>query len=1641
MQRTATLGRRPLNLFLALATFMTTLVIATVSPSVPASAQAAPLAPFPNCVIDGAGNKGLGCLPDADPRLSVSVTGTWSNETPWTVTAEPNQPPCGYYTSTPNCYWEVMRPSFGQCVYLNNGDPNDVRSCTPYSSLFRSGRFGGSFAYNSPFRNCAGQYDTIYAYGGPDPDATWAQTAPGLLACEVTWKDAPRPDNLKGPTFFAINANMRFCGADSEVNCSPVPENVSAYAWIPVEGDLAPGIPSASCRVTTQSGPGGSEIGFENTSTVTGVGQPPPSIGWTFPDGSTSRANLVNKTATEPGTYTAQILAEASGKQSRATCSAEVAAPELVGGLRLRHDDESDTTTRFDLDEEFTVELSAAASSGLGDLDVSISAIGLFGGAQNLDVLEGPTPAIPQDVALEPNQRVTYSWRVKAAAAGRFRVAALLTGTDAIGRTLAPAELEANGSVSGLTVEIILPEDTKLDPLEDGEGEDADGDGLADDPGFAVKTVPVKVKVTADEAGSGVENVSLLGIESKASVLDIDLVRPGAEPGLWVDVIPQPLPFPWSVATLPVVPPEDIDLEAGESYTFELEIEGDRPGTYELTAVATAASGAASVTGHGSGILAVVGDPILSVQLSIDSIHGQINPSVTEGRLLQMTGRLENISIDERIEMAPLRLKVEGGLFVGPVELTEALPTAGEVTEFAPTLLPEIPDNRAVFTGGVLVESVPGFGWDSVLNPHARLDVAFSGEVIDADGNRRPLVETDVVIEWGIGETKVNGKTFLEARIDPVPIPAKDIDPGSLAARLGEYGASRAAEGFANFGTSSLDMFKQTWERLKSGDLDPNLQNKLIRYGWTIGEHYLTLYRNLPEDSKQEIANAVADDMAKKFSDTYDSGAAAKGAVDQAVQGFFTSLDRASSDAGTSTVDGNVDLLADALTRAVPAVSAALAEELTGAALIAWFSKANKAKYLDEVVEAVEAQERKDLFVPRDLIRRTAADAGSDPRLMRAGPRELKSLPAAVKLAPESALLGWAVDRISDSNMRRLTDWKNGGLPIVIAIRSRADETLIWLDTQLGIALKPFLMKQKNVGRIDCEFLGYRCGSGYGVGDVGSVALAEPIPYDLMKQRIANVDSVTQTVVEDRWLERWKEWHGDDYPSTTPPAGKISKRQELFDKAFTVRTLEDGTVVREGFIDVPKRNTVPIPGDNIDTMGAASVMEERAFQLRKVPNPPDGILVDRDYFEVWMEDVDGVLKRVGGDIDIVAVTDLGGSTLSAQRAENVAVNLQHAIDAQHPWSSTLKFEGPRKEFLDAHKWDPDPLKRGEPLLVYVDGEARTGWFDPAKSISYENPLDSMLFLKGGPDPSVQVTDLVQYQSDLRNKLPNPTDIAVPGYEPPKLRISKTLRGAGETGICTVQTGRQIAATAFRLTVAGKLTRWLNGLWVEADPATSCSGGSVVVLPETGLKGPAAAGTTRLPVFNASDLGLDESMFQVGDEIIVGLGTDHEESRFIVGFGSILIDTPLEFDHAAGEAVLVIRPVQPTATGVVSLDPARLFESRVGDRFRTVDRGFEGGGALKSQSVQRVQITGRGVVPDGASAAVLNVAAVDSSGVGNVRVYPCSAEPPNASSVNLIAGGTVANEVIAKLTPAGEVCVFVSTTTDLIIDATGYVSAS
>ncbi|MBI5089424.1 MAG: hypothetical protein HZB15_11365, partial [Actinobacteria bacterium] len=131
---------------------------------------------------------------------------------------------------------------------------------------------------------------------------------------------------------------------------------------------------------------------------------------------------------------------------------------------------------------------------------------------------------------------------------------------------------------------------------------------------------------------------------------------------------------------------------------------------------------------------------------------------------------------------------------------------------------------------------------------------------------------------------------------------------------------------------------------------------------------------------------------------------------------------------------------------------------------------------------------------------------------------------------------------------------------------------------------------------------------------------------------------------------------------------------------------------------------------------------------------------------------------------------------------------------------------------------------------------------------------------------------------------------------------------------------------------------------------------------------------------------------------------------------------------------------PNASGYAAASPpARVFDTRAGESpnaLRSVPKAKVGG--TNELRVNMLNLTDA-TPPQGVTAVSLNVTVTNPIGPGFVTVYPCS-NRQLVSSVNFVAGQTVANAVIAPLAANGDLCFFSNLDTDLVVDINGFFAA-
>jgi SpoIID/LytB domain protein len=136
-----------------------------------------------------------------------------------------------------------------------------------------------------------------------------------------------------------------------------------------------------------------------------------------------------------------------------------------------------------------------------------------------------------------------------------------------------------------------------------------------------------------------------------------------------------------------------------------------------------------------------------------------------------------------------------------------------------------------------------------------------------------------------------------------------------------------------------------------------------------------------------------------------------------------------------------------------------------------------------------------------------------------------------------------------------------------------------------------------------------------------------------------------------------------------------------------------------------------------------------------------------------------------------------------------------------------------------------------------------------------------------------------------------------------------------------------------------------------------------------------------------------------------------------------------------------REAPPVAT-LPAAGPAA-FEPMTPDRFLDTrdGTGTNQAAPLRGGCTIALQVAGRNGVPADATAASLNVTVTNSSGEGYVTAWPCGTPRPDASTVNLSPGRAVANLSVVRIGASGLVCIFSQTTTDLVVDVSGWYGPS
>nr|MDQ2957945.1 S8 family serine peptidase [Actinomycetota bacterium] len=252
-------------------------------------------------------------------------------------------------------------------------------------------------------------------------------------------------------------------------------------------------------------------------------------------------------------------------------------------------------------------------------------------------------------------------------------------------------------------------------------------------------------------------------------------------------------------------------------------------------------------------------------------------------------------------------------------------------------------------------------------------------------------------------------------------------------------------------------------------------------------------------------------------------------------------------------------------------------------------------------------------------------------------------------------------------------------------------------------------------------------------------------------------------------------------------------------------------------------------------------------------------------------------------------------------------------------------------------------------------------------------------------------------------------VAGSGYQPlsQPVRIVDTRSGVG---------GRTGALTAgMQLSVA--------------LPASVPADASSVVLNVTGI---AAKGTTYLSVFadtfsGSTNLSLSSTDPNAAVAAVVKVNSAH---------GFKLLNRSANTDAVVDVVGYFAAPTATGVAGYAPVTPTRLLDTRsaVGGHLRKFNPN-------ETYKVSVAPADGSGVVPAGATAAVVNLTALNESGAGYLMAYPNPNSAPSTSSLDYRTVSRSNLAVVALNTDGSFTLQNRTAKTDILVDVVGYLSAS
>jgi hypothetical protein len=253
--------------------------------------------------------------------------------------------------------------------------------------------------------------------------------------------------------------------------------------------------------------------------------------------------------------------------------------------------------------------------------------------------------------------------------------------------------------------------------------------------------------------------------------------------------------------------------------------------------------------------------------------------------------------------------------------------------------------------------------------------------------------------------------------------------------------------------------------------------------------------------------------------------------------------------------------------------------------------------------------------------------------------------------------------------------------------------------------------------------------------------------------------------------------------------------------------------------------------------------------------------------------------------------------------------------------------------------------------------------------------------------------------------------------------SAQCNGAGNAGSTISGGGTKVISVAGNFGVPANATAVILNVTM-VNPAAP---GYLTVYP-TGASVPTASNVN----YAAGEI--------VPNLVEVGTGTNGRVSFFASSQSDIVVDVEgyVSATASSGAGAGLYNPL-PAPVRICDTRAAN-FSSLSGGNAQCNGTGNVGE-RLGAGGTISVQVAGLDGVPSNVTAAVLNVTVANPSAAGYLTVYPQGSSIPTASNVNYAAGENTSNRVTVPLSSNGQISIYSSSSTDVVVDVSGYYSAA